>query len=126
MNEMKREIKSLAQEIKSTKLQFKASQREVSKIWLENNFNSNTWYNKPETYHLIENSLRLMCSKQNEVYNLKKEYRLKHIIYSMLRGKTISQIENKTSDDKYQTILRTNLYNEVKKILLKLEKEWLE
>lgn len=124
--ELKSEIKSLANEIKETKKEHKSHQREASKIWRMAEFDSLTWYRHPEKYHQIEPSLRSILSTQCKLESLTKEFRIKHIVNSMCKGRTISQIESKVKKDEHSTYERIGIYGVAKQILRENSKEWLE
>lgn len=124
--ELKSEIKSLAKEIKETKVAHKTAQRDYSKQWYQGEFDSLTWYRRPEKYHQIEPSLRLINSTRLELENLVRNFRIKHIVNSMCKGRTISQIEPKVRTDEYSTYERIGIYGVAKRILEELDKDWLE
>lgn len=123
---LKKEIKELAKEIKETKAAHKAAQQSYSLQWTKAEFNSLTWYKNPEKYHTIEPTLRTINETRNELEGLKHHFRIKHIVHSMCKGRTISQIESRVSNldqDRYE---RENVYRVAKNILSEMGKEWLE
>ena len=123
---MKNEIKNLTNEIKETKAAYKTAQRAYSKQWTSGEFNSLTWYKQPEKYHQIEPTLRFINKTHYNLENLQHLFRVKHIVNSMCKGRTISQIENKVSDNPQKKHEREIAYREAKDILSKINKEWLE
>ena len=124
---LKEEIKSLAKEIKETKAAHKAAQRAYSKQWHEGEYDSMTWYHQPEKYHQIEPTLRFINSTRNEADHLSYQFRVKHIVNSMCKGRTISQIEPVVSQDNPNKVReRKNVYEDAKKFLQEIGKEWLD
>ena len=124
--ELKNEIKSLTKEIKETRAAHKTAQRAYSKQWHEGEFDSMTWYHQPEKYHQIEPSLRFINSTRSELQRLQREFRIKHIVNSMCKGRTITQIENNVSMEENAEYERLGVYGAAKNILQEMGKEWLE
>ncbi len=121
------ENNEIANLIKSTKQQHKEAQRELSKLVLDEVYTRNTCYAQPEKYHFtISPILQRINSTRNTIQSLKSSFRIQHIYNSMLRGKTISQIEPKVSDDEVKTEERKHAYISVKYMLKENGKEWLE
>lgn len=73
---LKKELKEEAKRIKQMKLDFKQSQRDLYK--------STTWSE--------------MTTISYKLDTIKKLYRIKHVVYSMLRGKNYIQIEPKVRE----------------------------
>ena len=105
---LKDELKALAIQIKGTKSTHKSNQREFSKIDCAYNPNRYYWMTDREKKAL--ESIRIQYEQEwarlysiqynsiNECANLRREYRIKHIIYCLARGRTIQQIEPKIKD----------------------------
>jgi hypothetical protein len=120
------EIKELALQIKQIKKDKKEEERLFSKIWLDGNYTSRTYWSNPTKYNYIQPHLEAIYKKRKELNILKEKFRLLHIIASMCRGKTISQIENKVSLDGIDRLDRENIYNAAKVILSEMGKKWLQ
>lgn len=95
---LKDELKELAIQIRQLKPQFKSVQRDLSKYELN-------VITIPKDYHWESKKLegwfklvRPVRSAQSDLFRLKHEYRAKHILYSLARGRTINQIEPKIKD----------------------------
>ena len=92
------ELKELAKLIRQVKPQVKENQRKLS------GYESNVM-TSPSDYYRIGNKLegwykelRPARTSQADLSKLKCEYRAKHIIYSLSRGRTMEQIEPKIRD----------------------------
>jgi len=96
---LKNELKELAAKIKSAKQERKLYQQANSGNDL---FRKNvTMQNSADILKKWEdtnNKYSLLCDAINEVIRLKREYRHKHIIISMARGKSYNQIESKVRE----------------------------
>jgi hypothetical protein len=98
---LKNELKEMAQKIRTTKVDFKSSQRAYSIFSRDNGsynayfkglINSSKWESiRPESEKLSSNQFKLM----GPLYKLKEDYRYKHICYCLARGRALSQIEQK-------------------------------
>jgi len=113
--------KDLASAIKEIRFIYKSAQRELSKIELDSTFHSYTERNlkTQPTINKVNQSLFTL-----EEY--KRQYRIRHILISMLRGKSISQIEPKTKQDNESIKKRDKIYSDVKWHLDMYDKEWIE
>lgn len=111
----------LATTIKETKSAFKSAQRELSKIELDTTFHNRNEHNlKTQPTKDKINQLRY------DVEEYKRQYRIRHILTSMLRGKSISQIEPKTKQDDESIKKRKKIYDDVKWHLDMCDKRWIE
>ncbi len=119
------EIKELAQLIKETKKEYKQSQRVCSKIWLDGDYNSRTFYSQPEKWFQLQPFLEIAYKNKQKLDSYKTSFRIKHIVLSMCRGRSISQIESKVSQDRQAVLDRENIYNCVKQILSEMGKKWI-
>lgn len=97
--ELKAELKELATKIRETKNERKVSSRAFSLFEKENgSFNDyyegrigeTQWMSIRDGYHEV---YRAQNAAIESVDNLKREYRLRHIVYCLARGRTLSQIE---------------------------------
>lgn len=95
LNQIKSELKVLANQIRSSKNSFKAEQRKQSKFYYEQGIDFVTkypevWYKpedgKPEWFWLAEAD------------KARYSFRLKHIAYCLLRGRKYEQIEPKVDE----------------------------
>jgi len=118
------EIKELAQLIKETRKEYKQSQRVCSKIWLDGDYNSRTFYSQPEKWFQLQPFLKITYQNKQKLDSYKTSFRIKHIVLSMCRGRSISQIESKVSQ--YATLEKENVYNCVKQILSEMGKKWID
>lgn len=101
--QLKSELKELAHQIKSEKLEYKVSQKNLSVFqkangsfidYYEGRINSSKWETiRPEHEKLS----KMMYSLQSDLKEKRVEYRLKHIVYCLARGRTMSQIEPKVA-----------------------------
>jgi hypothetical protein len=93
---LKSEQKHLASEIKTDKSNRKTSQREVTKFIFENPYSwvsGKHWSNEQiERYNLLSKESKKCLDALSKD---KSDYRYKHIIYSLSKGKTYNQIEQK-------------------------------
>ena len=113
--------KDFANAIKEIKSAFKSAQRELSKIELDVTFHTrNERISKTQPTKDKINGLYL------NLEDYKRQYRIRHILTCMLRGKSISQIEPKTKQDKDSIKKRNKIYNDVKWYLDMCDKNWIE
>lgn len=117
---LKLDLKSKTKQLRQQKQLFKSKQRELSKFerdatnWEWKGVNYDQWCQ-------FEKAQRL---ERCELEKMKESYRVRHIVYSMMRGKTIKQIENKTEKEKgWQTYI---VYNKAKDMLHSLGLIWRE
>jgi hypothetical protein len=89
IKKMKEELKGLAQAIKTSKPEYKQSQRECS---LAANAGTN-WKELKPFWDAV-------YAKSRTLSETRDIYRHKHIAYGLLRGKTLIQIENTERCDK--------------------------
>jgi len=115
---MKKDLVSI---IKETRFNFKLAQRELSRIELDS------------TFHTRNERIKKTQSIKDKIYHLfleleeyRRQYRIRHILTSILRGKSISQIESKTKQDNESIKKRDKIYDDVKWHLDMCDKEWIE
>lgn len=120
------EIKEFAQLIKEAKKEYKQSQRVFSKIWLDGEYTSRTCFSQPEKWYQIQPIFKIILQNKQKLDSHKTQFRIKHIVLSMCRGRSISQIESKVSQEQQCTLDRVNVYNSVKQILLEMGKIWID
>ncbi len=111
----------LAKTIKETRTAYKSAQRDLSKIELDATFHNRS-----------ERDLKTQSTKDkiNDLYldleDYKRQYRIRHILTCMLRGKSISQSEPKTRQDDESIKKRKKIYDDVKWHLDMCDKRWVE
>jgi hypothetical protein len=97
---LKNELKQLAIEIKEAK----KIRKEVQKAYQSNKLTKEniTMMNSAKLLEMYENNAKkfdaswgMFCQAMNDVYSRQNEYRYKHIVISLARGKTYEQIEPK-------------------------------
>ena len=112
--------KDLAKTIRETRTAFKAAQRELSKIELDATFHNRS-----------DRELKTQSIKDNINYlklNLdeySRQYRIRHILTCMLKGKSISQIEMHTGNDEQSIKIRNKIYETVKWHLDMCDERWI-
>lgn len=111
----------LARTIKETRTAFKSAQRELSKVELDTTFHNRNERNL-KTQPTIDNINQLRF----DLDEYRRQYRIRHILTCMLRGKSISQIEPKTKQDDESIKERRKIYDDVKWHLDMCDKEWIE
>jgi hypothetical protein len=119
---LKNELKELAIVIRNTKTEFKADQRIFDKAVLEHGSFMGL-YKQLESLKITKTEFDMwykqlstfgdsMSFARSEKFNLKDTYRYKHIVYSLARGKTIEQIENKNAKDNEPSLSQINSVKE--------------
>lgn len=112
---LKEELKTLANQIKTIKSQFKKAQRVFSSYqrehgtynqYFEGKIDSAGWEKIRPGYNECYNAQGAL---QATVEELKHEYRAKHIVYSIARGRTIEQIEPNARKDYWWHEIHKNL-----------------
>jgi len=111
----------LATTIKETKSAFKSAQRELSKIELDA-----TFHNRNERNLKTQSTKDKINQLRYDVAEYKRQYRIRHILTSMLRGRSISQIEPITRQDDESTKKRKKIYDDVRWHLDMCDKRWIE
>lgn len=96
LKKMKEELKELAQQIKTLKPEYRQSQRACSKADPKD----------PKLGEIWRNSYL----KQMNLQEARSVFRLKHIAYCLLRGRTIDQIENKNREGNAPNMKWVNHY----------------
>jgi hypothetical protein len=95
---VKTELKDLGKKIRETKKWFKDSQRAFTKIrpsldaFYNRKITEADWEKIRPEYKKLEGA---EYGLRNELFSIQREYRHLHIVYSMARGKAMSQIEPK-------------------------------
>lgn len=97
---LKNELKETAQQIKSLKFTKKLSSQAYSNF---SSFKKNVAMQNSKDivskWTTCMDAYNTLCKTIYQLTALSKEYRHKHIVYSMARGKEYSQIESKTRDN---------------------------
>ncbi len=119
---LKEEVKYLAETIKCTKQKLKNTQRDLSKLQ-KNKF---PYHNDREKKDLEKPITRYISKITTNVNDLKISFRIKHIVNSMIRGRSIKEIEPKTKNDYTSILKKVNIYSEAKHILKDLGYGWRE
>lgn len=102
---LKEELKELAIQIRSAKDNRKTTQREFSTVdtayedYFNKKYSSEEWERIRPKYNEL---YKAQDNARQTVEDLRFQYRVKHIVYSMARGRSIEQIESKTNEDDYQ------------------------
>lgn len=94
---LKGNLKSLAEQIRKTRQQLKADQREFS-IFEREVGTYNALYNRDADLFRWGQAYKPLSGVQPKLLELKAEYRAKHIIYCLSRGRTLEQIEPKSRE----------------------------
>lgn len=100
---LKQELKDLAVKIRETKIGHKNDQRGFSisskkgtfNDYYEGRINSATWEEIRPEYNKAYNK---QANSHSDLMSMKREYRHKHIVYSLARGRTMEQIEPKVRE----------------------------
>lgn len=100
---LKQELKDLAVKIRESKADYKNSQRAFStrskngtfNDYYEGKIDSATWETIRPEYNKAYNK---QVNEQQSLQSMRSEYRHKHIIYSLARGRTMEQIEPKVRE----------------------------
>ena len=100
---LKQELKDLAVKIRESKVGYKNSQREFStrsktgtfNDYYEGKIDSATWESIRPEYNKAYNK---QVNEQHSLHDMRREYRHKHIVYSLARGRTMEQIEPKVRE----------------------------
>lgn len=111
----------LAKTIRETRINYKSAQRKLSKIELDIKFR-----NHRECARESQPVKDKISSLQIDLDEYIRQYRIRHIIACMLRGKSISQIEPKTKQDNDSIKKRNKIYSDVKWHLDMCGKKWIE
>lgn len=119
-NQVKDQVKHLAKSIKIAKKELKDSQRAFSGVQELNM----PYHSGREKRDREFGTYTDVCKRIAMVDDLKSAFRLKHIINSMIKGKTISQIEPKVSDNPYDSVSRMAIYTAAKMELRELGYDW--
>lgn len=101
---LKNELKELASNIKIAKKGFRGAQKDLSIFqskngsindYFDGSINSTKWESiRPEHENLSKKQNGLMGS----LYQMRRDYRHKHIVYCFARGKTMKEIEPKVRE----------------------------
>jgi len=119
-------IKAMATLLREKKEERKATQRAYSKIYFNGEFNSKTWLKQPEKYLQIKPILNKMVDTQYQPQTMKEDFRTQHIVDSMCKGRSISQIESKTRGTEDYRIIRERCCRDAVSILEDMGKEWID
>ena len=98
--QLKDELKALAKTISSDRYEFKNKQRKFSQAekeygTLDDAYSGNNDAKKKG----INEAYNPMWKMQENLLNMKNDYRAKHIVYSVIRGRTLEQIEPNAKKD---------------------------
>lgn len=93
------ELKELAKLIRQVKTQVKENQRNLSNYEKSVMTSPEDYYRIGEKLEGWYKTLRPARTTQTDMMNLKCEYRARHILYSLARGRTMDQIEPKIRDE---------------------------
>lgn len=117
---LKQILKIRSKKITQQKHLYKSKQRELSKFERE----ATNWHwsgVNHEQWCQFEKAQRM---EMNGLHSMQEEYRVRHIVYSMMKGKSIKQIENKTNKEKgWQTY---TVYRKAKDMLYSMGLTWRE
>lgn len=94
---LKGNLKTLAEEIRKTKQQLKIDQKEFSTFEREVG-TYNDFYNRESELFRWGQVHKPVAKAQVRLLEIKAEYRAKHIIYCLARGRTLEQIEPKSQE----------------------------
>jgi hypothetical protein len=103
LKSLKEELKQLAADIKVGKPAFKDTQRNLSHLCIQLGIANLSWYERwTKTKHIKEynDAVSDMGRKETTLAKMRYEYRHKHIVYCILRGKTRDQIEKPKEQNK--------------------------
>lgn len=101
--ELKAELKELAKSLKINKKDFRTTQSKYSTFERDHRKElGDRGYKNSKAWEKLYPLYRDLSSKENSLYitvkDQKYEFRHKHIMYCLARGKTYEQIEQKTRD----------------------------
>jgi len=88
---LKQELKVLAIQIRQQKSTVKENNRAYSKE--EALVGPLSWYPYPEKQKELAKLYGPLCSSQHGLTKIKQEFRAKHVVYCLARGRLIEQIE---------------------------------
>ncbi len=118
--EIKKELKELVVDIRKAKPDYKSKQRIYSKggnaeaDYFAGRTTSAEW---EEARPLYKTSYIDQIFAMRKVEDLKFEFRWRHILLSLARGKKLNQIEPKTAKDDYQKdLVKRKTYEKVQKM----------
>ena len=117
---LKSDLKEKSKEITQQKNLFKSKQREKSKFELS----ATHWHWRGANYDQWAALDTTQFREMQKLHIQQEDYRVRHIVYSMMRGKTIQQIEPKIKKEReYETYL---VRSQAKKMLYSLGLSWRE
>lgn len=117
---IKQDLKIRAKYIRVHKDLLKKKQREKSKFERD----SKDWHWRGHNYDHWSMLDKDEYKEMKEVESLKDAYRIRHIVYSMMRGKSMVEIENKTKKERQWQ--KVYIYGKAKEMLYSLGLNWIE
>ena len=116
---IKKDLKTRAKYIRSHKALYKQKQRTKSKFEIS----AGDWYWKGHNYNQWALLDKDQFKEMQNLQEIRETYRIRHIVYSMMRGKSIKQIESKTKKERqYDAMV---VYSKAKKMLHSLGLTWI-
>lgn len=117
------ELKELAIQLRSAKADRKSKQRDFSTIdtayedYFNKKYSSQEWEEVQPRYAQL---YKLQDNARQTVEDLKLDYRVKHIVYSMAKGRTIDQIEKQVDQEDEQKKWARNKAYEKARVMCKM------
>lgn len=116
--ELKAEIKDLTTAIRVGKTDRKKCEQDYTKFqqfqWMHRSgkISQDEWLEIKKEY---PNAYFMMTSKRHDVDEMAQEFRWRHVLLSLARGKMMNQIEQKHSDDYWKNRQTLTMLNRVRK-----------